>query len=173
VPFEGDESALVTMGRVAAAFGTRGWFKLKAFTEDPAGLADHARWIVRGADGWMAMRLEGFELHAKGPVAKLAGCEDREAARRLSGADIAVEREALGEAGEGMHFQVDLVGLEVVDGGGTVLGRVEGFLDTGGTSVMVVGGARERMIPFVPAYVKSVDRGAGRIAVEWTSDYDT
>ena len=29
------------------------------------------------------------------------------------------------------------------------------------------------MIPFVPAYVKSVDREAKRITVDWKADYDT
>ena len=160
------------MGRVVGPFGVQGWVRIKPFTEDPAGLDDYAQWIVRGREGWIGLPLEGFELHAKGPVAKLAGCEDREAAERLRGCDVAVTREALGESGAGTHFRVDLVGLEVVDEGGVVLGRVEGFFDTGETPVMVVAGSRERMIPFVPAYVRAVDRGAGRITVDWKADYD-
>lgn len=160
------------MGRVVGPFGVQGWVRIRPFTEDPAGLDDYAQWIVRGREGWIGMPVEGFELHAKGPVAKLAGCEDREAAERLRGCEVAVTREALGEADAGMHYQVDLVGLEVVDEDGVVLGRVEGFFDTGETSVMVVAGARERMIPFVPAYVRAVDRGAGRITVDWKADYD-
>jgi len=35
-----------------------------------------------------------------------------------------------------------------------------------------VRGARERLIPFVPAYVKAVDREARRITVDWKPDYD-
>ena len=160
------------MGRVAGPFGIRGWFRVKPFTEDPAGLDEYAQWIVRAPEGWIGMPLEEFELHAKGPVAKLQGCDDPEAVARLRGADIAVTREALGEAEEGTLYRVDLVGLEVRDESGHVLGRVEGFFDTGDTSVMVVKGARERMIPFVPAYVKSVDRDAKRITVDWKADYD-
>jgi 16S rRNA processing protein RimM len=82
-------------------------------------------------------------------------------------------REALGEAEEGSLYQVDLVGLEVVEEEGSVLGRVEGFFDAGETSVMVVAGAgRERLIPFVAEFVKSVDREAGRVTVDWKPDYD-
>lgn len=118
------------------------------------------------------MALEDFELHSKGPVGKLAGCEDREGADALRGADVAVSRVALGEAEEGTYYQVDLVGLEVVDEGGKALGRVEGFFETGETSVMVVQGGRERLIPFIPDYVKAVDRDAKRITVDWKADYD-
>jgi 16S rRNA processing protein RimM len=118
------------------------------------------------------MALEDFEVHSKGPVAKLAGCDDREGAERLRGSDVAVPRESLGEADEGTLYWVDLVGLEVVNGEGEALGKVEGFFETGETSVMVVKGARERMIPFVPQYVTQVDREAGRITVDWKADYD-
>jgi len=160
------------MGRVVGPFGVQGWVRIKPFTEDPAGLDDYAQWIVRSREGWVGVTLEDFELHAKGPVAKLAGCDDRDAALQLRGCEVAIPREALGETEAGVHYQVDLVGLDVVDEGGTLLGRVEGFFDAGDAAVMVVVGTRERMIPFVPEYVKSVDRGARRVTVDWKADYD-
>ena len=60
----------------------------------------------------------------------------------------------------------------VTDESGAVLGRVEGFFDTGDTGAMVVKRERERMIPFVPEYVKSVDRATRSITVDWKADYD-
>jgi 16S rRNA processing protein RimM len=60
----------------------------------------------------------------------------------------------------------------VVDESGKRLGEVEGLFETGETSVLVVKGAKERLIPFVPDYVKAVDREAGRITVDWKPDYD-
>jgi 16S rRNA processing protein RimM len=160
------------MGRVVGAFGVHGWVKVKPFTGEPGGLGEFPAWVVRTHAGWREVGLEEFEVHSKGPVAKLAGCGTREAAEQLRGADVAVARDALGEAGEGTLYQVDLIGLEVVDAGGEALGKVEGFFETGETDVMVVAGQRERMIPFVPDYVKSVDREARRITVDWKADYD-
>jgi 16S rRNA processing protein RimM len=90
----------------------QGWVRFRPFTEDPGGLDEYAQWIVRLPEGWVGLALEEFELHSKGPVAKLAGCDDREAALRLRGCDIAVTREALGEAEEGTLYRVDLVGLQ-------------------------------------------------------------
>jgi 16S rRNA processing protein RimM len=160
------------MGRVVAAIGIKGWVKLKSFTADPEGLDQYAEWVVRTREGWRYMALEEFAVRPNGTAAKLAGCEDRDGAERLKGADIAIPRAALGEAEAGSLFQVDLVGLEVVDENGRVLGTVESFFETGETSVMVVKGARERLIPFIPDYVKAVDRGARRITVDWKADYD-
>lgn len=161
------------MGRVAGAFGVQGWIKVKPYTERPDGLAEYARWVLETADGCREMALEEFELHAKGPVARLEGCTDRTAAQALAGCEIAVPRAALGEAGEGTLYRVDLVGFEVRAEDGRVLGTVEGFFDTAGTSVMVVRGAVERLIPFIADYVKSVDRESRRITVDWKADYDT
>jgi 16S rRNA processing protein RimM len=160
------------MGRIVGAFGVQGWLKVKPFTEEPGKLGDFPRWQVRTGDRWREMALEDFEVHSKGPVAKLEGCADREAAERLRGSDVAVPRESLGEADEGTLYWVDLVGLEVVDADGQSFGKVEGLFETGQTSVMVVKGERERLIPFVPQYVTSVDREAGRITVDWKADYD-
>jgi 16S rRNA processing protein RimM len=161
------------MARIAGSFGVQGWVKVRTFTDSAAALGDYEDWIVRTREGWRAMRLEGFEVHSKGPVAKLAGCVDRDAADGLRGAEVAVPRDAMGEAGEGEMFWVDLIGLEVVSVTGERLGRVEELFEAGDTSVMVLkdADAKEVMIPFVPDYVKSVDREAKRITVDWKAEY--
>jgi 16S rRNA processing protein RimM len=160
------------MGRVVAAIGIKGWVKVKTFTADPEALDEFAEWVVRTPQGWRYVALEEFAVRPNGTAVKLAGCEDRDTAERMKGADIAIPRGALGESDEGSLFQVDLVGLEVVDEDGERLGKVESFFETGETSVMVVAGVRERLIPFVPGYVKAVDRESGRITVDWKADYD-
>ena len=104
--------------------------------------------------------------------AKLEGVDDRNAAELLRGLDVAVTREDLGEAEEGEFYWVDLVGLAVVNLQGEALGQVEDLLRTGGSDVLVVRGERERLIPFVADYVKSVDREARRITVDWEAGYD-
>ncbi len=160
------------MGRIVGPFGVQGWVKVKPFTEEPGGLGEFSRWLVDAAGGWRETTVEDFELHAKGPVAKLAGCDDRDAAERLRNRDVAVRRAQLGEAEDGSLYWVDLVGLEVVNEEGKSLGKVDGLFETGETSVLVVRGVKERMIPFVPDYVKAVDREAKRITVDWKADYD-
>lgn len=160
------------MGRVVGAFGVNGWVKVKVFTESADTLGTFPKWLLQSREGWREVALEDFAVHSKGPVAKLAGCDDRESADALRGSEVAVPRDALGEAQEGSLYWVDLVGLEVVDESGTKLGEVEGLFETGETSVLIVKGAKERLIPFIADYVKAVDREARRITVDWKPDYD-
>jgi 16S rRNA processing protein RimM len=160
------------MGRVVAAVGIRGEVRVKTFTEDPEGLSGYERWVVKTKEGWMAMVLEGFALRPNGTVAKLGGCDDRTAAERLRGADIAIPRDEFAEEDEQGIYQVDLIGLDVVDEQEGKLGVLDSFVETGPTSVMVVKGARERLIPFVDEFVKEVDREGRRIVVDWKREYD-
>jgi 16S rRNA processing protein RimM len=160
------------MGRVLGPFGIQGWIKLKTFTEDPDGLARHPNWWLRTKSGWRSAVLQDFKVRPAAVSARLEGVDDRNAAEALRGFDVAVTRDDLGDAAEGEIYWVDLVGLEVVDLQGGKLGRVEELLRTGGSDVLVVRGERERLIPFIADYVKSVDREAGRITVEWEAGYD-
>jgi len=158
------------MARIVGAFGIKGWVKVKAFTERPESLGAHRRWLLGTRGDWREVAVEDFAVHSRGPVAKLAGCEDRAAADRLRGTEVAVPREAMGDAGKGLLYWIDLVGFDVVDPAGERLGAIEGFFEAGETSVMVVAGAKRHMIPFVPAYVTAVDRDRRRVTVDWEGE---
>lgn len=160
------------MGRILGPFGIQGWIKLRTFTESPDGLGGHREWWLRTKAGWRSAVLQEFKVRPAAVSAKLEGVDDRNGAELLRGLDVAVTREDLGEAAEGEFYWVDLVGLEVVNLQGERLGRVGDLLRTGGSDVLVVSGERERLIPFIADYVKSVDRGAKRITVEWEAGYD-
>ena len=83
------------MGRVAAPFGVNGWVKITPFTESPATLARYRRlWIGRQGE-WREVAVEEATVHGASVVARLGGCDDRDAAARLKGAEVAVPREAL------------------------------------------------------------------------------
>jgi 16S rRNA processing protein RimM len=162
----------VTLGRVSGVFGVKGWLKVQSYTEPSDNIAGFGVLTLRlnSADG----RFEVEESHSRaGSVAvKLRGIDDRDRARDWVGAEIVVERERLPPARPGEHYWADLEGLEVVDMAGVVLGRVECLLATGANDVLVLGGAPQRLIPFIAgSVVKDVDFGVGRIVVDWSPDY--
>jgi 16S rRNA processing protein RimM len=162
---------MVVMGRVIAPFGIKGWVRLRTWTQTEEALASHPVWWLGNAGHWASVELEDYEVHAKGVVAKLKGVDDRTAAQMLKGRDVGVPREALGKAGKGEIYWVDLAGFEVVNLEGVVLGEMAGRLDTVGNDVMMVKGDKEYLIPFVDAYVKEVSPASRRITVDWGRDY--
>jgi 16S rRNA processing protein RimM len=159
------------MGRVAAPFGVKGWIRIQVFTEALDSLLDYPAWWVGRDGGWREQQVEEAAVHGRTVVARLAGCEDREAAAALTGAQIAVTRGELPEPEPGEYYWRDLQGLRVSNLQGEDLGAVSHLLETGAHDVLVVKGDRERLIPFVDAYVVKVDLARGELVVDWGADY--
>lgn len=156
------------MGRVAGSHGVRGWIKVAPGGGVAQTLAAAREWWI----GEHAFSVTQAKQHGASLVAKLDGIETREQAMRLKGARVALERAALADPGEGHYYLADLIGLEVRNERGEVLGTVREWLSNGAQDVMeVVGGSRTRLIPWVGAIVKEVDLGCGRIVVDWQVDW--
>jgi 16S rRNA processing protein RimM len=159
------------MGRVAGPFGIKGWIKVQPFTQSIDGLLRYPVWWLGREGRWVESPLEEGSVHGRSLLAKLHGCDDREAAARLKGLEIAVPRSQLPASAEGEHYWSDLVGLQVRNREGVTLGRVAGLIETGANQVLVVEGERERLIPFVDAVVVAVDVAGGRLTVDWGVDF--
>jgi 16S rRNA processing protein RimM len=159
------------MGRLGAPFGIKGWIKVQPYTETPDSLFDYDIWQVGRDENWQDFEVEEAAIHGDGLIVKLAGIDDRDQAFALRGREIAVNREELPEAAEDEYYWNDLIGLTVVDRAGVELGQVAGLMETGSQDVLVVKGDRERLIPFVDAYVTRVDMPGKRIDVDWELDW--
>lgn len=159
------------MGRITGPFGIKGWVKLQPFTAAPRNLLAYPVWWISDGAGWQDCRVERAEVQSTTVAAKLAGCEDREAAALYRGRDVAVPRDAFPEAAPNEFYWADLVGLEVVNTEGENLGTVSRVFDTGANDVLVVAGTRERLIPFTEQVVQQVDLAGRVIRVDWGSDF--
>jgi 16S rRNA processing protein RimM len=166
-----DDTRRILLGRVIGAFGVRGEVKLHSFTDPADTVMKYQPWQllhlgvereVVGAKGRMS---------AKGLTVKLHGIDDRDAAQALAGAEVWVPRNRLPAPSPGEHYWVDLEGLEVVNREGIVLGHVSHLFETAANQVLVVGGERERLIPYLDDYVLRVDFDAKRVDVDWDADF--
>ncbi len=167
------EAKPVTVGRVVGLFGVRGWLRVYSYTEPRANLIGYTHWLLPGADGaWHSVRLEQGQEQGKGLIARIAGVEDRDQARRWLGAEIAVDRTQFPEPGPGEYYWVDLIGLRVYTRDGADLGQVSHLFATGANDVLVIEGDRERLVPFVlDEIVERVDLQQGVIEVDWDPDF--
>ncbi len=140
----------------------RGW--LRVVVDEPELLAAAPVWWIGGN----ARAVKESKPHSGTLLARLEGIETPEEARRLKGKAVSIPRP---EAGDGRYYWDDLVGLEVVNSQGLVLGVVKAMSSNGAHDVMEVAGERTRLLPFVPVYVKHVDLQKKRIDVEWEADW--
>jgi 16S rRNA processing protein RimM len=166
---QGDRRVL--LGRVVGVFGVAGWVKVESFTEPRDNILRYRPWtVVHGGNETQVEKPQG-RTQGKGLVAKLPQADDRDQAAALLGAELFVDRAQLPEPSEGEIYWADLEGLEVVLEDGTLLGTVSHLFPTGANDVIVVRGAKERLIPYVEGVVKSVDLEARRVTVDWDPDF--
>lgn len=173
----------IEVGRIADAWGVKGWFKVLPHSADPQALLSSTRWYLQPTEkgpqafrGTVLLRVRETKEHADTLVARADAVDDRGTAELLKGARVFIPRSAFPSAGEDEFYWIDLIGLDVVNREGVHLGQVKELMSTGPQSVLVIvheegGKALERMIPFVSAYVDKVDQAARRIDVDWQADY--
>jgi len=173
----------IEVGRIADAWGIKGWFKVLPHSADSEALFSSKRWFLmpseRGAktfSGVAKIAIAEAKIHSNTVVATALGVEDRTAAEALRGARIFISRGSFPAAEKDEYYWVDLIGLNVVNREGVDLGVVKELLATGAQTVLVMdfeqdGKVQERMIPFVSVYVDDVDLPGRRILVDWQADF--
>lgn len=172
------------VGAVVDAYGLGGWIKVAAHARAERG----GNALLRAKRWWLCKRGERrivdvvqAKLHGDTVVALFAGVTDRDAALLLRGYCVHVRRADFPSLKADEFYWVDLLDLDVVNEAGVALGRVASMFDNGAHAVMRVEYSSpaqdgelkisERLIPFVGAYVKTVDQAARRIIVDWGVDY--
>jgi 16S rRNA processing protein RimM len=189
----------IEVGRIADAWGIKGWFKVLPHSASPEALFSSKRWYLlpperpmkpsrateaatKPGQAWtepVLLRIKESKDHSDTIVACAQDVDDRNAAEALRGARIFVPRSSFPTAAEGEYYWVDLIGLQVINREGVSLGQVRDLMSTGPQTVLVIEAAPEtdggkpveRMIPFVSAFVDGVDLPAKRITVDWQPDY--
>jgi len=173
----------IEIGRIADAWGVKGWFKVLPHSASPEALFSSKRWYLlpteRGLktfSGTLLLKVLEAKEHASTVVATADGIADRNAAEALKGARIFISRASFPTADKDEFYWVDLIGLSVLNREGVTLGVVRELLSTGPQAVLVMdytedGKVQERMIPFVAAFIDGVDLPAKRITVDWQPDY--
>ena len=167
--------AWVELGRIGAPYGIRGWIHVQSHTDPPERLLEYRQWTVRLASGGrLQQRIAAGRVHADGLVVQLEGIADRDAAARLTGAAIEVERAALPRLSEREYYRADLIGCAVRNLEGADLGQVSHFVEAPRGAVMVSRSAdgQEHWVLANPRHLRQVDLAARRIVVDWPAQLE-
>ena len=171
-----EDSPGLEVGRVSKAHGITGELRIVPHWESSDALEQVSEIWLTLKDKRTAYAVERARAVPRAYLVKLRGVDDRNAAEALRGARVFVPRSSFPTASADEYYWVDLIGLAVVNREGVELGAVKELLSTGPQTVLVLeyqaeGKSLERMIPFVSAYVDTVDVPGKRITVDWQPDY--
>ena len=150
----------IEAGEVVNTHGVRGEVKIIPWTDSAEFLAAIRTLYIDGR----AVKVRAARVHKGSVLAALEGVEDVNAAMRLKGRRVFIDR-ADAKLPEGGYFIQDIIGAEVVTEDGESIGALAEVIDAPASMIYVVRGERERLIPAVPEFILKTDADAGLITV--------
>lgn len=135
---KGDASEnLILMGRIGAAHGIKGEVRIQSFTEEPLDLPRYSPFRTNRPG--LIVNIISARGTTNMLVARLEGVNDRNAAEKLNGVELYVERDALPPPeDEDDFYHADLIGLRAQLSDGTVLGQVTAIPNYGAGDILEV-----------------------------------
>ena len=150
----------IEAGEIVNTHGVRGEVKILPWTDSAEFLAAFRTLYIDGRP----VKVRSSRVHKQTVLASLEGVEDVNAAMRLKGRRVFIDR-ADAKLPEGGYFIQDIIGAEVVTEDGESIGALAEVIDAPASMIYVVCGDRERLIPAVPEFILKTDADAGIITV--------
>ncbi|HSC67486.1 MAG TPA: ribosome maturation factor RimM [Cellvibrio sp.] len=179
-----EQNEKVVVGKLTSVYGIKGWVKVHSYTDPPEKIFTFSPWFLTNTEDetrHTTAVIDGYRAHGKGLVAHIKGIDDRNEAALFCQRLIAVEMGELPKLPEGEYYWQQLTGLQVLsnyeDQAPVLLGEVSGLMETGANDILVVAPCegsidkRERLLPYVDAYILKIDLAAGSMLVDWDPEF--
>jgi 16S rRNA processing protein RimM len=161
-------SKQLLMGRIGAAHGIKGEVRITSFTAEPLAIKDYGP-LATDRPG-LVVEIEAARATTNVLVARIKGVADRNAAEKLNGVELYVDRDKLPPPEDADDFyQADLIGLEARLADGTVLGTVTAIPNFGASDLLEVRDGRSGdtfLYPFTKAVVPEIRIAEGFLVIE-------
>lgn len=123
----------ILVGKIVAPQGIRGEVRVQTYSENPL---DFQKLKIQSSK----FKSEDFKFVRAIPnstvvIAKINGCDDRNAAETLRGTELFIMRDALPALGPDEYYQSDLIGFDVVCNGKKI-GIVDCFQNYGAGDII-------------------------------------
>ena len=158
---------LICVGAIGGSYGVRGEVRLKSFCAIPSDIADYSP--LSSEDGSQTFTLTLTRPIKNGFAGRLSGISTKEQADAIKGLQLYARRDQLPSLPDDEYYHADLIGLEVVDTGGALLGHVKSVQNHGAGDLLELHGpnlSATVLLPFTLAIVPTVDLEAGRIVAD-------
>lgn len=162
------EEACFIVGKIVGVHGVRGNLKMLPYIESLALLAaGESVFLGSPASGEKPFVIRWAKPHQRVLLMALEDIDDRNAAERIVGLDVFMEKSRLPDLEDGSYYWSDLIGLDVQTESRQYLGTLVSIFRTGSNDVYVVrDGEAETLIPALASVVLGVDLEKGTMTVD-------
>ncbi len=158
---------LICIGALTGSFGVRGEVRLKSFCAVPEEIETYSP--LTSEDGSQSYTLTLSRAVKGGFSAVLSGVDTKEQADALKGLRLFTQRDRMPNLPDDEFYHADLMGLDVFDTGGALLGTVKSVQNHGAGDLLEIQRPNESstvLMPFTLAAVPTVDLEQRRIVAD-------
>lgn len=154
---------LIKFGYCSKPHGIKGAFSFHLFNTEESTLKKGSKIILKPSSETSSVAQDGeaYEIatisFGNKVIATLKDVNDRNKVEELIPFEIFVERSTLPEPDEGEVYIDDLVGLEVRNSDGKVIGEVKGYYDNGAQTVLEISGEAAMDLPLVDHFFPEIN----------------
>lgn len=157
-------SSHLVIGEVSRPQGIRGEIKIRPITCDPERFYDLDYVFFKRGNAYVMHNVSVNRVDEDAVYMNFEGISDRDAAERLRGELLYIDREHSVELDEDENFICDLIGCEGIDTNGRSLGKMTDVMQPGGNDVYVFNGKLgEVLVPALKSVVVEVNVEEKRI----------
>ncbi|MCR5108421.1 MAG: ribosome maturation factor RimM [Lachnospiraceae bacterium] len=159
---------LLQVGVISSSHGVKGEVKVFPTTDDKGRFKKLKYVLADFKDGMKKREIESVKFFKQMVILKFKDINDRDAADRLRGISLLVDRENAVELEEDEYFIADLIGMNVYDDHDKEIGELYDVLSTGANDVYVVRkkDGKEILLPAIKECILSIDVRSMRMQVK-------
>ena len=155
------------IGQIVNTFGIKGFVKIVPYTDDLERFEELESVFVVKNKELIDMQIEEVKYHKNLVLVKFKGIEDINMAEKYKGCYIKIKRENARKLPEGTYFIADLIGMDVYDDKGNLLGKVDDIYNNKSHDIYVVKNdlGKQVLLPSTKEVIQNVDIDNGKIIV--------
>ncbi|WP_298858398.1 ribosome maturation factor RimM [uncultured Sulfitobacter sp.] len=154
----------ICVGTISGSYGVQGELRIKSFCAVPEDIETYSP--LTDESGELEFNLAILRPIKNGFSARMPNVANKEDADAYRGTKLFARREQMPSLPDDEFYHADLIGLDVYDTGGVLLGKVKTVQNHGADDLLelqLTGTSTTTFLPFTKAAVPTVDLASGRI----------
>jgi 16S rRNA processing protein RimM len=157
----------ICVGVISGAYGVSGEMRVKSFCAIPGDIQNYSPLTDESGTNTFALAI--LRPIKTGFSARLPQVGSKEDADAMRGTKLFAHRDQLPSLPDDEFYHTDLIGMDVYDTGGAILGRVKTVQNNGAEDMLELqlsGSSTTTFLPFTKAAVPTVDLASRRIVAD-------
>ena len=157
----------ICVGTISGSYGVQGELRIKSFCAVPEDIETYSP--LTDESGELEFNLAILCPIKNGFSARMPNVASKEDADAYRGTKLFARREQMPSLPDDEFYHADLIGLDVYDTGGILLGKVKTVQNHGADDLLelqLAGSSTTTFLPFTKAAVPTVDLASGRMIAD-------